>query len=154
LSSTEVGQIVHFYLRQLLAAIAGEAPSPNDPLPNEHVQAPFVMPHLAGRSPAITLSGGVGQLVYRLRASDVLPGPSQYGDLGGELAQAILNCPAIADRLSLVPEGLGHATVFGLLRHSTEVSGATLYLPNPGRLPLSDVPLVGRVSRASTEAEI
>lgn len=154
LSSAQVGRIVDFYLRQLVAAITGEATAGNDPLAIRHVQAPFVLPELADRSPAITLSGGVGQLVYRLRASGERPGPTVFGDLGGELALAILNCPALADRLQLMPEGLGHATVFGLLRHSTEVSGATLFLPDPGRLPLADVPLVGSVNRASTGAEI
>ncbi len=153
LTSAEVGRIVDFYLRLLVATIAGDAPPANNPLANEHVQAPFAMPQLNGQSPAITLSGGVGQLVYRLTLGEC-PSRSQFGDLGGELAQAILNCPAIADRLSLVPEGLGHATVFGLLRHSTEVSGATLYLPNPEQLPLSDVPLLGRVRRDSTDAQV
>ena len=154
LSSGEVGRIVDFYVQLLVSTFEGHAPHANDTLANEHVQAPFAMLQLDGRLPAITLSGGVGQLVYRLRTSGGWPGPTEYGDLGGELAEAIVNCPAINDRLTLMPEGLGHATVFGLLRHSTEVSGATLYLPQPERLPLSDVPLVGRVSRDSTAAQI
>ncbi len=56
--------------------------------------------------------------------------------------------------MTLSPEGLGHATVFGLLRHSTELSGATLYLPDPTRLPLNDVPLVGRLNKNITDAQI
>lgn len=154
LANAEVGRIIDYYVQLITSTIAGETLAANDPLANEHVQAPFAMPQLDGQPPAITLSGGVGQLVYRLRTSGEPLKPAEFGDLGGELAEALANCPAIADRLRFIPEGLGHATVFGLLRHSTEVSGATLYLPNPERLPLSDVPLVGRVSRDSSQAQI
>jgi ethanolamine utilization protein EutA len=159
LSADAVARIVEYYVGLLREAVTGK-PIPPGALPasaelnREHVQAPFVRPEVNDGTPAITLSGGVGQLVYRQLNSGEQFGRSEFGDLGGELAMAIASCAAIRDRLTLRPEGLGHATVFGLLRHSTEVSGATLYLPDPARLPLADVPLVGRIHCGSTTKEI
>lgn len=43
---------------------------------------------------------------------------------------------------------------FGLLRHLTRLSGATLYLPRPELLPLRDLPIFGRLSAISTDAQI
>jgi ethanolamine utilization protein EutA len=54
----------------------------------------------------------------------------------------------------LLPEGLGRATVFGLLQHSTELSGTTLYLPEPRLLPLKNVPIVGHLDAASTAEQL
>jgi ethanolamine utilization protein EutA len=53
-----------------------------------------------------------------------------------------------------VPAGGGRATVLGLLRHATEVSGSTIYLPQPDRLPLADVPLVGAISPETSDDEL
>jgi hypothetical protein len=54
----------------------------------------------------------------------------------------------------LLPEGLGRATVFGLLRHATELSGSTLYLPHPEHLPLKNIPIVGRFGPHATEERL
>ena len=40
--------------------------------------------------------------------------------------------------------------MYGLLRHSTEVSGTTLFLPHPEVLPLADIPILGSVTGLST----
>src|SRR4029079_18747013 len=52
------------------------------------------------------------------------------------------------------PLGLGGATVFGLLRHSTELSGATNYLPRPERLPLKNIPLVGLIGVHTSDSRL
>jgi ethanolamine utilization protein EutA len=97
----------------------------------------------------------VGQLVYDRLRGQAECGVTSFGDLGGELAERIARTPAIAGRMGqLTPEGLGHATVYGLLRHSTELSGSTLYLPCPGRLPLKNVPLVGRFGPATSDEQL
>ncbi len=160
LAGDEVERILDFYLRLLEAAIMPTAGPPLGAIEQQHVQ---VWLHASERGlplaplsqAAITLSGGVGQLVYdRLRG---LPAGAmtQFGDLGGELAERIASSPAFVDRLGgLAPEGLGRATVFGLLRHSTQLSGTTLYLPDPARLPLKNVPIVGRIGPTSTDEQL
>ena len=154
LSRTAVDRIVDYYVRLLVAAIYGELNSPGDQVAAAHIQAPLDASPEQLAAATITLSGGVGRLIYQMRQWGRTPAISAFGDLGGELAEAILRCPEIANRLTLVPEGLGHATVFGLLRHSTELSGSTLYLPQPQRLPLANVPLLGHVDQLSTDAHV
>lgn len=91
----------------------------------------------------ITFSGGVGELVYRASAGQEPPGQTAYGDLGVELAEAILASPRLArDLRAFRPATLGRATVCGLVLHNVEVSGATIFLPDPGVLPLPDLPIV------------
>ena len=53
-----------------------------------------------------------------------------------------------------VPAGAGRATVYGLLRHSTQVSGSTLFLSGRGSPPARDLPIVGRISSAMPEERI
>ena len=96
--------------------------------------------------PAITFSGGIGELIYRGSVGVALPERTAFGDLGVELARGILASPVLnRDLERLRPDALGRATVYGLGLHSTELSGATLYLPDPALLPLSDLPIVARV---------
>ena len=49
---------------------------------------------------------------------------------------------------------MGRATVYGLAIHSTEVSGATLFLPRKEILPLQDVPIVGRMSMDAGDEKV
>ena len=35
--------------------------------------------------------------------------------------------------------------MYGLLRHATEISGSTLFMPTPEILPLADEPIFGRI---------
>jgi ethanolamine utilization protein EutA len=44
--------------------------------------------------------------------------------------------------------------VYGLLRHATAPSGSTLYLPRPDRLPLRNVPIVGKIGPHSSDDEL
>jgi ethanolamine utilization protein EutA len=52
------------------------------------------------------------------------------------------------------PDSAGRATVYGLLRHGTEVSGSTLFLPRPELLPLADLPILGGLSDTSGDAQV
>lgn len=147
LSPAEVAAVAGCYVAAIEAAV--NDPETVDP---QFIQAAFAWPQLDADNLAVTLSGGVGELVYQLRRGKDLAATTPFGDLGVELARALATSPAVGPRLTLAPEGLGRATVFGLLRHSTELSGSTIYLPRPERLPLANVPLVGRVTR-ETPAE-
>jgi ethanolamine utilization protein EutA len=83
----------------------------------------------------------VGELVYAGGAD----GPGAFGDLGGELAGAILASEVLGPRVrDHVPEHRGRATVYGVALHATQVSGATVHV-DPGALPLRDLPVVARL---------
>lgn len=97
----------------------------------------------------IALSGGVGELVHDLRAGKTLPGTTFWGDLGIDLARRITASPSLTARL-VTPAHTGRATVYGLLRHATRVSGATVFLGQPERLPLRDLPIVGAIPATAT----
>lgn len=109
-------------------------------------QLPFVYPGGID-APRITVSGGVGELVYTAVLGEAMPGTTAFGDLGVDLARRIAASPILSrDLLDYMPETRGHATVYGLALHHTEISGTTLYLPNPHQwLPLKDLPVVGRL---------
>jgi ethanolamine utilization protein EutA len=103
----------------------------------------------------LTFSGGVGELVYRLAAGEPVPGTTHWGDLGIDLARRIVASPCLSRDLSThVPERRGRATVHGVALHATEVSGASVHLPDPAWLPLRDLPVVARLGPASTADEI
>jgi ethanolamine utilization protein EutA len=87
----------------------------------------------------VVLSGGVGELVYAGGTDH----PGAFGDLGGELAAAILESEVLAVG-DVIPEHRGRATVYGVALHATEVSGATVHV-DPAALPLRDLPVVARL---------
>jgi len=94
--------------------------------------------------PIITFTGGVGELVYAYAAGAGWPERTQFGDLGIDLAQRIVESPVLSGSIATHrPPSAGRATALGLMRHCTEVSGSTLYLPDASALPLSDVPIFG-----------
>jgi ethanolamine utilization protein EutA len=89
----------------------------------------------------VVLSGGVAELVY----GGVPEQAGAFGDLGGELAAAILASDVLGPHVrKLVPEHRGRATVYGVALHATEVSGATVHV-DPQALPLRDLPVVARL---------
>jgi ethanolamine utilization protein EutA len=93
--------------------------------------------------------------MYELLSGKKPGGKSRFGDLGEELAARLIASPKIASRIAaFTPPGLGRATVFGLLRHSTELSGATNYLPRPERLPLKNIPLVGWIGVHTSDSRL
>jgi ethanolamine utilization protein EutA len=103
----------------------------------------------------VTFTGGVGELIYTHAAGEPWPATTVYGDLGIDLAQRIVASPALsADIDAYRPQSAGRATALGLMRHSTEVSGSTLFLPDPGVLPLEDVPIFGTIDAATDDTRI
>lgn len=92
----------------------------------------------------ITLSGGVGEILYNIFTQNYNYETTAFGDLGIDLAQYLIrNSPWTKSFRDHIPDGGGRATSFGLLRYSTQLTGSTLYLPQPGLLPLRDLPIFG-----------
>lgn len=113
------------------------------------------MTHSVPAQTIVTFSGGVGELVYAAAEGKPLPPVTHYGDLGIDLARAILKSPRLSrDVTSAVPEHKGRATVQGLTLHSIEVSGTTLFLPRPDLLPLRDLPIVASLPSTASAADI
>lgn len=131
---------------------AGPERPPMDALGASLRQVALRLPRGLGRA-ALTFSGGVGELVYHSLRGEALPETTHYGDLGIDLTRRILASRCLM-RDVLVPASTGRATSYGLLRHSTQVSGATLFLPDPGVLPLTDIPILRRLSSAAPAVEI
>lgn len=144
LTAGQVGGVVATLVRALEDIASGE-PRWARGLQIELEQVAFAPPPTCAE-PLLCFSGGVGELVYRQFAGLPLPGITAYGDIGIDLARGIVESPFLSRSLAqLEPENGGRATVYGLALHSTEVSGSTLYLPDPAVLPLHDVPIVARV---------
>lgn len=154
LSQSEVEAILDFQVRLIVAAVEGDTATLQSEIARLHTQASFALPTLA-EPPVLTFSGGVGQLMYDLLAGKKPGGRSRFGDLGEELAARLVASSQIASRMApFKPTGLGRATVFGLLRHSTELSGTTIYLPHPDRLPLKNVPLIGQIDVRTSDGRL
>jgi ethanolamine utilization protein EutA len=144
LSSREVERILGCYVDWLVAAVTGDERAFAAPIARLHQQVAFA--HQPRPTDRVTLSGGVGELVYAAVQGRDLPGTTAFGDLGIDLAQRLLNhSPWADDFRKFVPEGGGRATSFGLLRHSTQISGSTLFLSRTDLLPLRDVPILGTI---------
>jgi ethanolamine utilization protein EutA len=154
LNQGEVVSLVDFQVGVLEAAVRGDGSLQTDPAVRQLVQRPY-HPSPQTESPIITLSGGVGELVYAHLNRAAWPTTTAFGDLGINLAQAILHSELLGrDLPTHQPTGGGRATVYGLLRHTTEISGNTLFLPHPELLPLPNLPVLGRLSPDSTDADV
>lgn len=135
--------ILDWYASALEASVSGNRAFFATNVGRMHEQVPFP----GATDASITFSGGVGELLYRHAAGEPMPGTTHFGDLGIDLALRIARSPVLArDLAALIPEQRGRATVYGLALHSTEVSGATLFLPDTGVLPLRDLPVVARLA--------
>jgi ethanolamine utilization protein EutA len=152
LAPEEVRAVLDFQVALLEAAVTGREGPFQSELGQAHVDVPFRLPP-GTAPPTLLFSGGVGALLYARLQGRSPPDTTSFGDLGDDLAARILASPLLSARLA-VPASTGRATSYGLLRHLTRLSGATLYLPRPELLPLADLPIFGRVSAASTDAEI
>lgn len=164
LSNSDVTRILDFYLALLRAACGEQHDIWQQPVAALHQQVALTLP--AEFPPALfTFSGGVGELMAaRLRGEPPL-GVTPFGDLGTALAERLLADPFFSSRMwehsslsSLCGAPSNHrfaldapqrATVLGLLQHATHVSGATLYVSQQTRLPLRDVPILGRLDEHS-----
>ena len=146
LATSEVEQIIDLYLRWLIAAVAGDQKTFAEPLAGLHQQMAFSIAQEPAEHQVITLSGGVGELVYEALQGRGFPARTAFGDLGIDLASRLLNdSPWVDDFRRFIPDGRGRATSFGLLRYSTQVSGSTLFLSDPAILPLQDLPMFGTI---------
>jgi ethanolamine utilization protein EutA len=92
-----------------------------------------------GRSVApqfITFSGGVAEYIFGREAAD-------HGDIARPLADEIV--AQLRTRISIPiiePGERIRATVIGASQFTVQVSGKTIYLPDPGVLPVHNVPVV------------
>ncbi|MFM7074543.1 MAG: ethanolamine ammonia-lyase reactivating factor EutA [Planctomycetaceae bacterium] len=157
IAEADVARFVGWQADCLARAVDG-LPLGSDPVAAIHEQVPF-RPRVAPGSladAALSLSGGVGEVAYALAGGDprAAPpdGPAPWGDLGVELARAILAHPRLGPRMRGVrPEAGGRATVIGLMLHAVHLSGTSLHLPDPALLPLADLPIVGSFTPADPD---
>ncbi|MDP2610492.1 MULTISPECIES: ethanolamine ammonia-lyase reactivating factor EutA [unclassified Oceanobacter] len=105
-------------------------------------------------SPLVTFSGGVGELIYHFLDHGSWPATTAYGDLGIDLARAIVASPILSRSLSVRPDSAGRATVLGLTLHSSDISGTSLYISNAAQLPLTDLPLLSHLSLDASQETI
>jgi ethanolamine utilization protein EutA len=154
LTEAEVAAVLDFYLLLLEAAALGRPGPLAEPIGRLHQHVALHLP--AGADDMIvTFSGGVGELLYAHLQDQPLPPTTYFGDLGIDLARRLLGVERWAESLRRYrPASAGRATVYGLLRHSTEISGSTLFLPHPEILPLADLPILGTIADRSTDEEI
>lgn len=157
LLSHEVHAMLDFYLHLLTAALLGQADAFDEPTARLHQQVAFQpdVPAFNWREAVVTLSGGVAELVYAAVQGKPRPSTTFFGDLGIDLAAVLLEqFPWADDFREYVPAGDGRATVYGLLRHGTQVSGSTIFLSNPGVLPLADVPILGAITDVTPDNQM
>jgi ethanolamine utilization protein EutA len=154
LNPAERDAILDFYLELLESVVCENNETRGQPTAAAHTQVPLTIPKVE-QKPIVTFSGGVGELIYQYSMGKPLPETTHFGDLGIDLAVRIALSPLLASSLTdFVPENMGRATVYGLAIHSTEISGATLFLPNHVILPLQDLPIVGKITMEEDAAHI
>jgi ethanolamine utilization protein EutA len=154
LTQPEVDAVVGFYVTLLTAAASGVMEAFQGPVARLHEQVAFHLPP-AKEPPVVTFSGGVGELVYAHMQGKPWPPTTHYGDLGIDLARRLVSCERWAGDLQKYrPASAGRATVYGLLRHSTEISGSTVFLPRPEVLPLEEMPIFGTLSSAAGDSHL
>ncbi|WP_434777426.1 ethanolamine ammonia-lyase reactivating factor EutA [Neisseria sp. Ec49-e6-T10] len=154
LNQEELNRFIGFYIQALEQIVQGHTAFFKTAHDQLIEQVPFELPTL-NQPAAITFSGGVGELVYQASSGKALPATTYFGDLGIDFAKAILQSPILSSSLkTIIPENHGRATVYGLALHSTEVSGATLFLPKPEVLPLRHLPIIAHLSAYDSVSEL
>lgn len=108
----------------------------NDGLSDEAAALLRLDPLAPGRAPdVVTFSGGVSEYIYGLQAQ-------AYGDLGPQLARAILQrVRAWGPRIEQ-PDQAIRATVVGASQYTIQVSGATIYVEPQRVLPLKNTQVI------------
>jgi ethanolamine utilization protein EutA len=105
---------------------------------------------------AMTFSGGVAEYLYKRETR-------RFGDLGSNLAEELRH--ALAHRRDLPPvwdPGQGiRATVIGAAQFSVQISGNTILVTDPAKLPLQNLPVLacnpilgGDISIEAVAAEV
>jgi ethanolamine utilization protein EutA len=96
---------------------------------------------------AVTFSGGVAEYLFKRETR-------RFGDLGPDLAEELRH--ALAHRRDLAPvwdPGQGiRATVIGAAQFSVQISGNTILIADPHKLPLQNLPVLA--CRFALDAEI
>jgi ethanolamine utilization protein EutA len=152
LSPAELAPILDYYVELLTAACRGARGPLTTALGQKFEPMALTLPE--GLPPAkLAFSGGVGALIHARLAGDRAPPTTQYGDLGPHLAERIVQSGLLAAGVVTAGQA-GRATVYGLLAHSTVVSGSSVFLARPETLPLRELPILGRISTASTPAQL
>ena len=139
MSPSAISALTAWYVAGLEAIVQGRSDHFDSPAGRSHQQVPFAAPN--ADEAEITFSGGVGELIYHLARGERPPGTTAFGDLGVDLAQAILASPLLSRSVRrLAPEFSGRATIAGMTLHGTEMSGNSLFL-SPGVVPpIRDLP--------------
>lgn len=151
----EIEQIVGYFVAALVALAEGDRGFFANAIGGLIEQVPFAIDGSGVQPAAITFSGGVGEIVYALAAGVPSPPITHYGDLGVDLAQAILANERLARDIGrYLPEHGGRATVQGLTLSNTEVSGTTLFLCGTNVLPLRDLPVIGVLPASANAAAL
>jgi ethanolamine utilization protein EutA len=154
LSAAEVDRFLDFCLTLLNGAVRFDNVRVAADVARLCIQVPF-RPAVDLADCAVTVSGGVGELIYARLNGAPWPRTTRFGDLGIDLARRVLDSPQWSARLRQHrPASAGRATVYGLLRHSTEISGNTLFLPEAEVLPLDDLPIFGCVSARMSQEHL
>ncbi|HGM6785248.1 TPA: ethanolamine ammonia-lyase reactivating factor EutA [Pseudomonas aeruginosa] len=144
LGARDIQRLLGWQVSALEALVSGDTAFFATPIGHLHQQVPLHLPVLQ-QPLALTFSGGVGELIYRHREGLPWPATTAFGDLGIDLARAIIASPVLNRAPQLLPQTRGRATVYGLTLHSCEVSGSSLYLPAAEVLPLRDLPIVAHL---------
>jgi ethanolamine utilization protein EutA len=85
---------------------------------------------------AITVSGGVAEYLFAREQQD-------FGDIAGPLARELAVALGRDCKLPLIDPGQGiRATVIGASQFTVQVSGKTIYIPDPYVLPVHNVPVL------------
>jgi ethanolamine utilization protein EutA len=88
-----------------------------------------------GLPDVLTFSGGVSEYIYGRE-------PQAYGDLGPQLAQAVLAKAQVWGAKIGQPDQGIRATVIGASQYTVQISGSTIYVEPAGQLPLRNVPVM------------
>lgn len=152
LTAADIAQITGYQVAALKAMVAGDRAFFHDAAGRLFEQVPLVVEGMTGEEPIVTFSGGVGEIVYALASGASPPPRTHFGDLGIDLAEAIVADARLSRDINRhVPEQRGRATVQGLTLSHTEISGTTLFMRGDDGLPLRDLPVVATLPASATE---
>jgi ethanolamine utilization protein EutA len=103
---------------------------------------------------ALTISGGVAEYIFGSERAE-------FGDIAKPLADALAHQLSQRSGLPLIDPGQRiRATVIGASQFTVQVSGKTIYLPDPYVLPVRNIPVVhftmaaGQIDRDRTAAAL
>lgn len=152
LTQGEVAAVLDCYVELLTAVCTGRRAALDTPLGRRFEAVPLQLPG-GLPPPTLVLAGGVGALIAARRNGGAPLPTTDYGDLGGELAERLLDSSLMRGPV-VTPPHAGRATVLGLLTGCTQVAGSSVFLPRPHTLPLRDLPILGTIALHQSTAEL